>query len=103
MMRDSTQISTLFPYTTLFRSGRRDRGLLARADPQDGDPAGGGDSRGMKKSRRVGGAAGLVPLLRLAHARSGDKGDTANIDRKSTRLNSSHRCISYSVLRLTKQ
>src|SRR5436189_2283598 len=57
--------STLFPYTTLFRSqgpGRADR----------------------------------------AHSRRRFRRPTRRLDRKSTRLNSSHRCISYAIFCLKK-
>src|SRR3712207_8324492 len=85
--------STLFPYTTLFRSRlrRRDRaagGLLderALPQPQAGDlrlPDGGGE----------GGAGGG----------GGGRGRPA-ADRKSTRLNSSHANISYAVFCLKKK
>src|SRR2546422_4222475 len=88
--------STLFPYTTLFRS------LLARAPRQ----AHGGAVRRVrgrvKRGRTVGRSdrnpKRRVQLLALAHARSGDKGD-----RKSTRLNSSHGYISYAVFCLKKK
>src|SRR3970282_2604532 len=60
--------STLFPYTTLFRSRRR-------SPPLWYDPALSG--------------ARVLPRRRL--------------DRKSTRLNSSHRCISYAVFCLKKK
>src|SRR3712207_8114814 len=84
--------STLFPYTTLFRSGRRDvriaRDAAGRAcaqvllvaaprHPPHRDPQGG--HRGGRQSR----------------AREGD--------RKSTRLNSSHANISYAVFCLKKK
>src|SRR5437868_12728626 len=72
--------STLFPYTTLFRSG----------------------GRRLRRSRRH---------LRLRHAgaqrladpeeRDGDPGFA--LDRKSTRLNSSHVSISYAVFCLKKK
>src|SRR3712207_6912181 len=69
--------STLFPYTTLFRS-------CALAHP--------------------GGALGDGPLH--GRARGGGRGDqggrTARRDRKSTRLNSSHANISYAVFCLKK-
>src|SRR5690242_21217208 len=81
--------STLFPYTTLFRSrelhigqsdapvGRQPLGLLADrlADPGRGGP----------------------PRLDL-HGELG-----AGLDRKSTRLNSSHMSISYAVFCLKKK
>src|SRR2546422_5600065 len=80
--------STLFPYTTLFRSHRAARdarpdahagGLPVR---QDGGPG-----------RRPGGAA----------ARAGGRGRRGDRDRKSTRLNSSHGYISYAVFCLKKK
>src|SRR5690606_41744228 len=69
-------ISTLFPYTTLFRSGRS--GPLAAADRRPGD----------RPVRRRG-----APLLEIPAGR----------DRKSTRLNSSHVKISYAVFCLKKK
>src|SRR3712207_8904303 len=71
--------STLFPYTTLFRS--RDDGPDHRRDR----PAG---RCGLPGRRR----AGLVGGGRLSHR-----------DRKSTRLNSSHANISYAVFCLKKK
>src|SRR5207248_4446900 len=67
--------STLFPYTTLFRSDRRRLGLQRR-DRSD-------------------------PCPRPGHRRRGTLG--AGGDRKSTRLNSSHRTISYAVFCLKKK
>src|SRR5437762_10806814 len=61
--------STLFPYTTLFRSGV---GL-----------------------RDVAGGAEVAPRRHV--------GQHLALDRKSTRLNSSHRCISYAVFCLKKK
>src|SRR5207245_8444543 len=76
---------------------------------------------GADSARRnpgVGRGAGMkIPLAKIAYTRSGDKGDTANIgviaydadvscvalDRKSTRLNSSHGSISYAVFCLKKK
>src|SRR2546422_5414006 len=74
--------STLFPYTTLFRSPRAAR-----------RPHGGG-------GRRAPPAA-----LRAAQDRDGDDADGAADpgDRKSTRLNSSHGYISYAVFCLKKK
>src|SRR2546430_6649776 len=77
--------STLFPYTTLFRSIRLIRRVgedpKGRRDPQDAD----GDE----------------------HCRS-DRGSPPHqilgrLDRKSTRLNSSHSQISYAVFCLKKK
>src|SRR5437867_5379317 len=80
--------STLFPYTTLFRSDRR-----ARRDPP-AERARGVLGEGEDRRRRRG--QGIV-RLRVA--------DRAPLeaDRKSTRLNSSHRTISYAVFCLKKK
>src|SRR5688572_31851084 len=75
--------STLFPYTTLFRSGARH----AAADDDLG--LGPGAVHAHRAARRQGAARG---------ARS-----TAVGDRKSTRLNSSHSQISYAVFCLKKK
>src|SRR5689334_23425366 len=80
--------STLFPYTTLFRS-RRPLGRL------DHDRVAGGDSRRDQldgdQRREVPGRDRRVDAVRLAE------------DRKSTRLNSSHSSISYAVFCLKKK
>src|SRR5687768_17955944 len=87
--------STLFPYTTLFRS-RRHQPLLR------GPHAMGAGSRGQEgRARgralpRAGGGAGGDDLGRPVHAES-------RRDRKSTRLNSSHGYISYAVFCLKKK
>src|SRR3712207_8811911 len=80
--------STLFPYTTLFRS-------QAAGAPQG--------ARGPRADRRAGeplqeGAAG--PLPREGQARALPR---RYPDRKSTRLNSSHANISYAVFCLKKK
>src|SRR3989454_4734784 len=72
--------STLFPYTTLFRSQREDRRRARRARRSGGALSGRGE-------RRPHGA----------HRRRGIR------DRKSTRLNSSHLVISYAVFCLKKK
>src|SRR3712207_7331010 len=73
--------STLFPYTTLFRSACR-------------------ASRGRRESpRRSSGGRGQ----RGAARGSSRAGDGAHLDRKSTRLNSSHANISYAVFCLKKK
>src|SRR3712207_7577405 len=90
--------STLFPYTTLFRSdeqrgaGRRERAGDVLADVAEADD---GDR-----------AAGDVGAAEHALARDLDRGDDAERrerDRKSTRLNSSHANISYAVFCLKKK
>src|SRR5256885_11476690 len=72
--------STLFPYTTLFRS------LFAAPDLP-------GHSPGTRRGRAGGGCQHPAdPVARLRAA-----------DRKSTRLNSSHLVISYAVFCLKKK
>src|SRR5690242_20985170 len=78
--------STLFPYTTLFRSERHDL------------------------DRGAGGLQGLDGLLQFDEfdAVGGEDGDGLSgqglgQDRKSTRLNSSHMSISYAVFCLKKK
>src|SRR2546421_4599431 len=82
--------STLFPYTTLFRSltsARERRGRrCASAIVCDG----------LLGLRRRSGRRGGAPLA--ARCGGGDPGD-----RKSTRLNSSHDQISYAVFCLKKK
>src|SRR5437879_11616504 len=75
--------STLFPYTTLFRSKSESRATAT-------------------------GARSRAQELRLRTLLSLQKQPTRPIiccarDRKSTRLNSSHRCISYAVFCLKKK
>src|SRR5947199_6914878 len=71
--------STLFPYTTLFRS------RAGRAGGDDGD-------RGRRRRPE-----------RDDHDRPGGRPLRARPDRKSTRLNSSHLGISYAVFCLKKK
>src|SRR2546426_4792537 len=73
--------STLFPYTTLFRSRRAHDG--ARRDHPDADPR----------------SDAPAPAGR----RDGDHAHHPRPDRKSTRLNSSHLVISYAVFSLKKK
>src|SRR3712207_7116159 len=93
--------STLFPYTTLFRSlnleRAGDRSLRTRA----------GCSRAARTGEQVSApplgqpSSDRVPLevTIVAH----DVGGVGGIDRKSTRLNSSHANISYAVFCLKKK
>src|SRR2546426_7231764 len=79
--------STLFPYTTLFRS------------PSNGTFA--VRSSSTLEDRQEGSAAGLMSsLLDLF---PGDAEERGHQDRKSTRLNSSHLVISYAVFCLKKK
>src|SRR5438034_7668522 len=77
-MRPRPLSSTLFPYTTLFRSvpNFAYRAMHGRGRPDDGRIGG-----GYCTSKRNG----------------------LNLDRKSTRLNSSHTVISYAVFCLKKK
>src|SRR5437763_6441670 len=87
-------ISTLFPYTTLFRSLE----IAGRAGPHGR----GRDRAGEGEPARVG--ARVERSLKLDNADgAGGVGDEREQDRKSTRLNSSHRCISYAVFCLKKK
>src|SRR3712207_9299406 len=85
--------STLFPYTTLFRSGGQ-REHLER-------PRGGGD---RETADRVLGGADQGQPRQEHHDPGGDDQRAADVeDRKSTRLNSSHANISYAVFCLKKK
>src|SRR3712207_8074959 len=80
--------STLFPYTTLFRSHRR-----LRPDVADAEAAGRAGEAAVGDQRHL-----------VAHALAVDRrGDAQHLDRKSTRLNSSHANISYAVFCLKKK
>src|SRR5438034_9761994 len=75
--------STLFPYTTLFRSNEDRAG-------DRGDAPTSGSNRAFARPYR--------PALRRVHERL-----VFRRDRKSTRLNSSHTVISYAVFCLKKK
>src|SRR2546430_4423563 len=77
--------STLFPYTTLFRSGER---VHAAA------PCGHWQTTTMISSIRLDGSTACMTI-------GGEP--SRRIDRKSTRLNSSHSQISYAVFCLKKK
>src|SRR2546430_5382643 len=81
--------STLFPYTTLFRS-RPDAPCLPRPVCRGTWLARPGAPAGERVQRRVARPAG-------------DEKATPHRDRKSTRLNSSHSQISYAVFCLKKK
>src|SRR5687768_17821331 len=86
-------ISTLFPYTTLFRSketvitNRHELDALDSEMKSEGIPALGSMTPALSA------CGGLIPFLTLSCYR----------DRKSTRLNSSHGYISYAVFCLKKK
>src|SRR3712207_6958414 len=91
--------STLFPYTTLFRS---------EGAPYPAGPAFVPVAHGFAKVEREGAvdvavdALGVVGVGRAA-ARVEPFADAVRPDRKSTRLNSSHANISYAVFCLKKK
>src|SRR5256885_9415915 len=94
--------STLFPYTTLFRSPEADDELVAleaRADVRSGGRRAVVALLGLQ--RQLVGAAVLRSAQRAD--RAGDAGVHIRADRKSTRLNSSHLVISYAVFCLKKK
>src|SRR3712207_8594793 len=85
--------STLFPYTTLFRSEDL-QPLPAERAPPPGRPLRQGERAERQRDAR--GVGGHVPGI-------GQQGQGAGEDRKSTRLNSSHANISYAVFCLKKK
>src|SRR5437764_5658847 len=85
-------ISTLFPYTTLFRSAYGGAYDVMSSKHLRGDM----NYAWPSAEIAVMGAKGAVEIIFRA-----DIGDAE--DRKSTRLNSSHRCISYAVFCLKKK
>src|SRR3712207_8350968 len=93
--------STLFPYTTLFRSGRNEEAQLVRLPgveerAREVRPAlehERGDPRSAELDDRRAHPRGLVL----------PRGHDDVRDRKSTRLNSSHANISYAVFCLKKK
>src|SRR5256885_4159186 len=82
--------STLFPYTTLFRSHSRN-GI--RTSPGSGYLLDASAGHGLSVARMAAGNRHRGGLAQLRGAR----------DRKSTRLNSSHLVISYAVFCLKKK
>src|SRR2546429_6633404 len=74
--------STLFPYTTLFRSPKKNHGAVGR---------------GLKNGKIDVGRRGRIEAVGF------DIADDSDEDRKSTRLNSSHGYISYAVFCLKKK
>src|SRR5438105_9505746 len=83
--------STLFPYTTLFRSRDAGASVLRRSDAQ------GERDREFECGDQDGHLAARRRVLRRPDP------DRRKIDRKSTRLNSSHEWISYAVFCLKKK
>src|SRR3712207_7451882 len=92
--------STLFPYTTLFRS----RGVLdavVRREPDHDDLV---DVLGPQQVLEVGAVEARVAVAAVLLALVDHHVDRLAVeDRKSTRLNSSHANISYAVFCLKKK
>src|SRR5256885_8460774 len=89
--------STLFPYTTLFRSRRSVRRR------HDGGLLGGGEP-GRLDQHAIGPGRQMVEAEPPLTVRGGlERRPPAVRDRKSTRLNSSHLVISYAVFCLKKK
>src|SRR3712207_8903410 len=87
--------STLFPYTTLFRSGVQDTAGQAAQQAQD-------TAQGAAQQTQD--AAGQAPQqAQEAAGQAAQQTDEGSADRKSTRLNSSHANISYAVFCLKKK
>src|SRR2546426_2504669 len=84
--------STLFPYTTLFRSY-----LMGAGSGEQG--AGSADSGSLPPAPR---SLYLLDLPGYGYAKASHT-DRRALDRKSTRLNSSHLVISYAVFCLKKK
>src|SRR3712207_7548555 len=82
--------STLFPYTTLFRSAHQAVRQLVEAAV-------------VRVDERVHLAKGQDVLARLQAQDVEHRGRPEQADRKSTRLNSSHANISYAVFCLKKK
>src|SRR3712207_7738571 len=88
--------STLFPYTTLFRSVQDDTHFYAvLIDPRKGEYA-------VRKLDGTNQWSDLVPLKASPLVKRRDAINHLR-DRKSTRLNSSHANISYAVFCLKKK
>src|SRR5260370_36082318 len=95
--------STLFPYTTLFRSlaGSVDRGqgefaerLVALYDYMLGRLT---EANLQQEDAPLAEVGELLGTLQIGWSAAAEELEPALADRESTRLNSSHTCISYAV------
>src|SRR3712207_7080936 len=84
--------STLFPYTTLFRSELSERSGLAVEQ-----------IKRIEENIDIPSLAPLIKIARVLGVRLGTFLDDQDEDRKSTRLNSSHANISYAVFCLKQK
>src|SRR2546429_5741675 len=82
--------STLFPYTTLFRSAAGDRGLRKHVSVHRAPCIRAGELAAQRQLREI-------ERVQRENVEMRDR------DRKSTRLNSSHGYISYAVFCLKKK
>src|SRR5207248_9178671 len=98
-MIPSAPSSALFPYTTLFRSWLRCCNCVA----QLGRQASLAVAPWFVPARRSHISVGSPIWRRHCCRCPASSGDTSRQDRKSTRLNSSHRTISYAVFCLKKK
>src|SRR5690606_40834416 len=92
--------ATLFPYTTLFRSDRRFESCLDSTCTRKPE------NRLLQAARRNFGQSFTeldFPIARIHVTHRVDEQIDLRIDRKSTRLNSSHVKISYAVFCLKKK
>src|SRR5256885_7201419 len=92
--------STLFPYTTLFRSGRHINHQREAEQDAEHTPHRLRQARMLEQHLRIGGA--FSHRAKSFWSPSPCLNSTVQ-DRKSTRLNSPHLVISYAVFCLTKQ
>src|SRR3712207_7006714 len=83
--------STLFPYTTLFRSVEPDACLVREIEPE------------LRQRVETDGDGAILRVHVGERREPPHVGDVVRRDRKSTRLNSSHANISYAVFCLKKK
>src|SRR2546422_8405871 len=93
--------STLFPYTTLFRSHVGEHALMLDREHLSGAPESG--DHHVADQQRAQLVRKLAQQLQVARRRNHVAGRALDRDRKSTRLNSSHGYISYAVFCLKKK
>src|SRR3712207_8765633 len=89
--------STLFPYTTRFRSRERSKASIARFSRRDAEAYDHWEAFWDRVCEIV------EPTLMQPPITMGELADHFERDRKSTRLNSSHANISYAVFCLKKK
>src|SRR3712207_8415328 len=90
--------STLFPYTTLFRSGRNQHHVIVSGKSDIETFVSSVGAVGERRTRALKKVAEFV-----SRTTANTNRDSIPKDRKSTRLNSSHANISYAVFCLKKK